>query len=217
MAVGLDLALLAPPIGAQDRGSPVVGALREALQLAVERGVASVARQDGFMANPNIRLDVPEQLGKVESALRLAGQERVTDKFVESMNRAAELAAPAARAPLIVGASEVYLEERMLGAGETVLTDALKRHALGRALAALTPAVAEATDRAGTARRYKRFVKGAHFGGLVQQAPVDLDAYVVGRTGEGIFYAIGQEERRIRSDATARPTARLREVFAPHR
>ena len=160
---------------------------------------------------------MPDQLAKVESALRMTGQERVTERFVESLNRAAELAAAAARPRPLISAGEVYLDDRLLSAGDTALTEVLKRHALARAIGALTPVVAEATDRVGTARRYKRFVKGAQFGGLVQQAPVDIDAYVVGRTADGIFHAIGQEERRIRSEPAARPTARLRDVFGAHR
>lgn len=164
-----------------------------------------------------MRLDVPEQLSKVESALRLAGHERVSDRFVESLNRAAEFAAPAARGALLVGAGEVYLDDRLLTAGDTALTDALKRHTLGRTIGALNAAVSEATDRVGTARRYKRFVKGAQFGGLVQQAPLDIDTYVVGRTADGIFHAIGHEERRIRTEPAARPTTRLREVFGAQR
>jgi hypothetical protein len=213
----LIIALAISPAHAFDRGPHVVIALREALQLAVERGVSSVARPDGFLANPMIRVEVPDQLGKVESALRIAGQDRLTERFVESLNRAAEHAASAARAGLLIGAGEVYLDERMLTAGDTALTDALKRHAFGRTVTALGPAVAEATDRVGTARRYKRFVRGAQFGGLVQQTPVDLDAYVVARIAEGLFHAIGQEERRIRVEPAARPTTRLREVFGAQR
>jgi hypothetical protein len=67
------------------------------------------------------------------------------------------------------------------------------------------------------ARRYKRFVRDSPVGGLFQQASVDLDAYVVGRTADGIFHVIGDEERRIRLDPSARPTARLRDVFGAHR
>ncbi len=207
----------AAPVAGVDRGGHVAVALREALQLAVERGVRSVARPDGFLGNPMIRIGVPDQLAKVESALRLSGQDRETEKFVVNLNRAAELAAPAARASLVLSASEVYLEDRLLSAGEGALTEALRRHGLGRAIAALAPAVADATDRLSTARRYKRFVKGAQFGGLVQHTPVDLDAYIASRTGEGIFHAIGQEERRIRIDPAARATMRLREVFGAHR
>jgi hypothetical protein len=194
-----------------------VAALREALQLAVERGVAAVGRPDGFLGNPAIRIPVPEQLAKVEAKLRLAGQEGQIEKFVVNLNRAAEHAAPAGRAPLLISASELYLDDRLLATGETAVTDALRRHGLGRLIAALNPAVAEATERVGTTRRYKRFVKGSQFGGLLSHAPLDLDAYIVGRTVEGIFHAIGQEERRIRSDPAARPSARLREVFGAGR
>jgi len=40
---------------------------------------------------------------------------------------------------------------------------------------------------------------------------------VLGRTVDGIFVAIAQEERRIRVDASARPTPLLREVFGTQR
>lgn len=219
LLVTLMLGVPVAPAIAGDQAAHVVIALREALQLAVERGVTAVARPDGFLADPAIRVGVPEQLAKVESMLRLAGQDAQVEKFIVSLNRAAEHAAPAARGPLLVGATELYLDDgqRLLTAGETTMTEALRRHGLGRAIAALTPAVAEAMDRVGTASRYKRFVRGSRFGGLVQHAPLDLDAYVVGRTIEGIFHAIGQEERRIRTDPAARPTQRLREVFGAQR
>jgi len=56
-------------------------------------------------------------------------------------------------------------------------------------------------------------MKDAHFGGLVQAPNLDLDAFVVGRTVDGLFHAIGQEERRIRLTPAARTTPLLREVF----
>jgi hypothetical protein len=219
LVVVVTLWLAGSPAAAAGRDAQVVIALREALQLAVERGVTAVARPEGFLANPAIRIGVPEHLAKVESKFRLAGQDAQVEKFIVSLNRAAEHAAPAARVPLLISVSELYLDDgqRLLTAGETTMTEALRRHGLGRAIAALTPAVAEAMDRVGTASRYKRFMKGSRFGGLVQQAPLDLDAYVVGRTIEGIFHAIGHEERRIRTDPAARPTQRLREVFGAQR
>lgn len=219
LLAALVLCLPATPATATDRGPHVVAALRDLLQLAVGRGVAGVGRPDGFLGNPGIRLTVPEQLEKVESALRLAGQGRHVDRFVVSLNRTAEQAAPTARSPLLISLSDLPLDDghRVLTGGNTAATDALRRHALGRVITALNPAVAEAMERVGTARRYKRFVKGSQFGGLVQQVPVDLDAYVVGRTVEGLFHAIRQEERRIRTNPTARTTPLLREVFGAQR
>ena len=197
----------------------MVAAIREALQLAVDRALSGVSRTDGFLANQAIRIPVPDQLGKIESALRMAGQDREVDRFIVSLNRTAEQAALAARTPLMASVFEVNLDDghRVLTGGDTAATEALRRHATGKTINALNPAVADAMDRAGTARRYKRFVKDAHFGGLIQPVSIDLDAFVVGRLVDGLFYAIGQEERRIRTDPAARTTPRLREVFGAQR
>jgi hypothetical protein len=217
IAAGFAVWLSALPALAAD--SVVAAALREGLQLAVERGVAAVARPGGFLGNPAIRIPVPDQLAKVETMLRQAGQDRRADRFVETLNQAAEEASPAARSPLLAGVVELALHDapRVLASGDTAGTELLRRVALGRTITALTPAVGDAMGRAGVMRRYNRFVRDVPFGGLVQQAPIDLDAYVVLRTVEGIFHAIGQEERRIRVDPSARPTVRLREVFGAQR
>jgi hypothetical protein len=207
------------PALAAERGPQVVAALREALQLAVERGIANVGRPDGFSSNAAIRVPIPDALNKVETKLRQAGQERHVERFEASLNHAAEYAAPAARPALLVSINDVPLDDgyRVFTGGETAATDVLRRHALARVVTALNPAVAAATDRMGTARRYKRFMKDSQFGGLIQAPSLDLDAYVLGRTMDGIFYAVGQEERRIRLDPTARPTPLLREVFGAQR
>jgi hypothetical protein len=218
VAVGIIVGLMAAPTVAADRAQ-VTAALREIVQLAVARGVAAVARPDGFFGNPAIRIPVPDPLAKVESALRVAGEERRAEHFVRSLNRVAEQSSPAAR-PVLLGAVPALPfgdGQRILRSGESAATDALRAHALGRVTAALNPVVRDTMDRLRVARRYKRFVRDFAMGGLVPVPPVDLDAYVLGRTVDGIFVAIAQEERRIRTDPSARPTPLLREVFGAQR
>jgi hypothetical protein len=41
----------------------------------------------------------------------------------------------------------------------------------------------------------------------------DVDQYVVGKAVDGLFYVLGQEERKIRTDPAARVTGLLKEVF----
>jgi len=210
--VALVVALAMPAVA--HANPEMAAALREALSLAVERSMSTIARPDGFYGNPAIRIPIPEQLGKVESRLRQVGQERVAERFEATLNYAAEYAAPAARPVLLGAIGDLPLDDaRVLAGGETAGTEVLRRHSLSRVFNALSPAIAQATDRVGTSRRYKRFLKDAQFGGLVHVPTIDLDAYVVGRTAEGIFHAIGQEERRIRLDPSARTTPLLRDVF----
>jgi uncharacterized protein DUF4197 len=41
----------------------------------------------------------------------------------------------------------------------------------------------------------------------------DLDKYVVGKTLDGLFYVLGQEEQKIRNNPAAQTTSLLRQVF----
>jgi hypothetical protein len=41
----------------------------------------------------------------------------------------------------------------------------------------------------------------------------DLDDYVVGKTVDGLFYVMAQEETKIRKDPMAQTTSLLKEVF----
>jgi hypothetical protein len=43
---------------------------------------------------------------------------------------------------------------------------------------------------------------------------LDIDQYVVTKALDGLFYVVGEEERKIRTNPTARVTDLLQEVFA---
>ena len=215
--MGLAIGLSASAAPAAD--TLLAAGVREAMQLAVERGLAAVARADGFLGNSAIRIGVPESLSWIETRLRQVGEDRRADKFIAGLNHVAEASAAAARPALVVGVAQLPLEDpqRILTRGDTAGTDLLRRLTTSRVITALTPVVADTMDQGRIARQYKRFIRGSPLGGLFQQAPIDLDAYVVGRTVDGIFHAIGEEERRIRNDPAARTTPRLREVFGGQR
>ena len=48
---------------------------------------------------------------------------------------------------------------------------------------------------------------------LIRRPDLDLDHYVTGKSLDGLFLMVGEEERRIRTDPAARVTDVLREVF----
>lgn len=45
-------------------------------------------------------------------------------------------------------------------------------------------------------------------------AAFDIDQYVVSKSLDGLFHVLGDEERNIRTDPTARVTDLLKEVFS---
>jgi hypothetical protein len=74
----------------------ITSGLKEALFQGVRRSVGELGREDGFYANPRVKIPLPKNLQRVEKTLRFAGQGGRVDEFVEAMNRAAERAVPEA-------------------------------------------------------------------------------------------------------------------------
>ena len=70
--------------------------LKEALEVAAARSVEFLGRVDGFLENPEVRIEPPEKMEGVAKALRRIGLDRMVDDFELGMNRAAEAAAPLA-------------------------------------------------------------------------------------------------------------------------
>jgi hypothetical protein len=48
---------------------------------------------------------------------------------------------------------------------------------------------------------------------FLKSAPFDLDRYVVGKSLDGLFYVLGQEEQKIQANPVARATDLLKQVF----
>lgn len=78
----------------------IISGLKEALRIGTENAVEMVSKLDGFYKNPEIKIPLPDAVQKVEKLLRSAGYGPKVDAFVESMNHAAEKAAPKQRQSL---------------------------------------------------------------------------------------------------------------------
>jgi len=74
----------------------IASGLKQALGKGVSNAVMSLGHSDGFLTNLTVKIPLPAKLQSVESALRLAGQSKMADDFVASMNHAAEQAVPVA-------------------------------------------------------------------------------------------------------------------------
>ena len=77
--------------------------LKEALAKGVERAVALLGKDDGFLNDLSVKIPIPQNLQRVERTLRTLGQDQLADEFVTTMDRAAEKAVPEA-AKVLAGA-----------------------------------------------------------------------------------------------------------------
>ena len=186
--------------------------LREALTVGAENAVMRTGRLDGFLKNEAIKILMPEKLRRVESALRYVGYGPKVDEFIVAMNRAAERAASSAKPIFLDAIRGITIEDArgILAGGETAATEYFRERTEEGLATAFRPIVQEATGEFGVTRQYKDLVKGLPIGNV---QGLDIDEYVVARTLDGLFYVLGEEERKIRKDPAARITAILREVF----
>jgi hypothetical protein len=191
-------------------------AVRQALLQSVDMAVNRLGRTDGYWANPQVRIPLPEELRRVEKTLRRYGLERYAEDFAESLNRAAEAAVPVAKPVLLAAIRDMSLSDAagMVRAGEDAATRYFQTHTDAVLRARLKPIVAEATARANVTAAYKRLMKKAAFlEKAVEPRRLDLDAYVTHAALDGLYLLMAQEERRIRHNPLARTTDLLKKVF----
>ncbi len=194
--------------------------LKEALSHGVQQAVATLGRPDGFFQDARAKIPMPESLQKVEKGLRALGQGKLADEFVSTMNRAAEQAVPEAASVLGESLKQMSIAEgkSILTGTNTAATQYFRRTSETNLHARFLPIVKAATERAGVTGAYKRMTEkaGGSFGGLggllSKQAP-DLDGYVTGKTLDGLFLKIAEQEKQIRENPVARTTDLLQKVF----
>ena len=190
-------------------------ALKEALQVGTANAVQLTGRPDGYFGNEAIRILLPERLQSLERGLRLVGYGAQLDELVLGMNRAAEQAAPAARQIFWNAIGEMTIDDarRILDGSETAATDYFKGKTTARLTTAFRPVVEKSMSQVGVTRQYSELLGRARGIPFLDVEPYDLDTYVVGKGLDGLFHVVGEEERKIRTNPSARVTDLLREVF----
>lgn len=204
--------------GGLDAGK-IGSGLKEALRIGTQNAVALTGKSNGYFGNPAIKILMPQQLLLLETTMRMAGYGPQVDAFVLSMNQAAERAAPAAAQIFTDALSAMTFEDArtILTGGDTAATDYFKAKTSNQLITAFRPVVEQTMNEVGAVRRYKEL---ATLFTLYQSIPFeksaafDIDQYVVSKGLDGLFHALGEEERKIRTDPTARATDLLKEVFS---
>jgi len=202
--------------GVGTSGDAKVGAaLKQALQVGTENAVKLTGKTDGYFTNKAIKILMPDRLRTVERGLRTAGYGSEVDKLVLSMNRAAERAAPTAKKFFWDAIGEMTIDDaqRILNGTPTAATDYFKGKTSTSLRVAFRPIVDKAMNEVGTVRQYNELLGQAKAIPFLKTEEYELDRYVVGKALDGLYYVVGEEERKIRSDPSARVTDLLKEVF----
>jgi hypothetical protein len=206
--------LLADRAHALSEGQAASG-IRAALERGAVVAVNLLGRTDGFLGNPSVRIPLPGALNDAAGLLRAFGQQHRVDELVTAMNRAAEAAVPEAKALLVNAVKTMSVDDarRILGGGD----DAATQFFAGKTREPLTqrflPIVTRATQRVSLADKYNAVAGKAASLGLVRPEDANVQQYVTGKALDGLYFMIGEEERKIRQDPIGTGSAILKQVF----
>jgi hypothetical protein len=195
--------------------SDAAAGVRTALERGATSAVTLLGRSNGFLGNPKVKIELPGFLKDAAKLLKATGQGRRVDELVTAMNRAAEAAVPQAKAMLVNAVKSMSVEDavKIVKGGETSVTQffsAKTREPLG---VQFLPIVARATEKVALAQKYDAIAGKAAGLGLMKKEEANLNGYVTGKALDGLYFMIGEEEKKIRKDPVRTGSAILKKVF----
>ncbi|MDD5249063.1 MAG: DUF4197 domain-containing protein [Rhodocyclaceae bacterium] len=189
--------------------------LKQALTQGADKAVAQLGRTDGFLANPQVKIPLPESLHQVEGLMRGLGMGKYADELVTAMNRAAEAAVPEAKTLLVNAVKQMSVQDAkgILTGGDDAATQYFRRTTSAPLGAKFKPIVQKAMAKVKLADKYDQFAGKAAKFGLVKEQDAHLDNYVTQKTLDGLYLMIAAEEKAIRKDPVSAAGNLAQKVF----
>ena len=206
-AFGLDLTSLS--------NADASAGLKKALDQGIDLAVGKLGVTDGFLKNPEVRIDLPPKLAKAESVMRMLGVGDQLDQLVTSMNRAAEAAVPESKVLLKQALKQMSLEDakRILTGGDDAATQYFKQATYTPLKAKFAPIIGRTTEKVKLGETYDTLAKKAVTLGVLKPEDATLQSYVTDKTLDGLFLMMAEEERAIRKDPLGQASSLLKKVF----
>ena len=204
-------ALSLPGLSNADASSGVKAALEQGALAAV----ALLGQSGGFLNNPSVRIALPGYLNDAAQMMKRFGQGKRIEELETSLNRAAEAAVPMGK-DLLLGAVQsmsITDAKNILTGGDTSVTQFFSSKTRAPLGEKFLPIVTQATSQVGLAQQYNAFAGKAVGFGLVKKEDARIEDYVTGKTLDGLFTVIGEQERQLRQNPAAAGSALLQKVF----
>ena len=189
--------------------------LKTALEKGALAAVQLLGRTDGFLGNPQVRIPLPKALQDASKLLSAFGLRRQLEELEVSMNRAAESAVPMGKTLLVNAVKNISVSDarRILAGGETSVTTFFADKTRQPLSGTFLPVVHQATAKVGVVEKYERVSQKAQGMGLYRPEDPTVDHYVTRKALDGLYFMIGEEEKKIRRDPVGTGSALLAKVF----
>ncbi|MBU1567335.1 MAG: DUF4197 domain-containing protein, partial [Proteobacteria bacterium] len=195
--------------------SEIVGGLKEALEIGTGNTVQALSKANGYYNNPKLKIPLPQYVQKFEKILRATGFNSQLDEFELSMNRAAEKAAPEAKALFVDAIKAMTFSDanKILKGGDNAATVYFQDKTTSKLQALFKPIIQQSMNKVGVTQSYKSVSESIQALPFAGDYVVDLDTYVTEKSIDGLFVRLAEEESKIRNDPAARVTDLLKKVF----
>ena len=189
--------------------------LKTALEKGATAAIALLGKTDGFLGNDKVRIPLPGFLNDAAGILKTIGQGKRVDELITSMNRAAETAVPMAKDLLMGAVKSMSVDDakKILSGGETSVTTFFANKTRTPLSGTFLPIVTKATEKVGLAEKYNQVASKGVGLGLVKKEDANIQQYVTGKSLDGLYLIIGEEEKKIRKDPVGTGSAILSKVF----
>lgn len=189
--------------------------LKEALEKGALSAIGILGAENGFLGNDRVRINLPGALNDAANLLRRFGQGGRLDELVTAMNRGAEAAVPQAKSLLTNAVQTMSVNDAkgILSGGDTAVTDFFAGKTRPALAVTFLPVVTRATEKVGLADKYNEVAGQAAGVGLLKKEDANIQQYVTGKTLDGLFLMIAEEEKKIRQNPVGYGSAILTKVF----
>ncbi len=194
----------------------IATALKQALELGATKSADLLSAQNGFFANPSVKILFPPEANKAESTLRRLGLNKMCDDAILSFNRAAEDAAKTAKPIFVNAVKQMTIKDAtniLMGANDAATTY-FKNTTTDSLSKVFEPIVGNSIEKVGATRLYSDVAERYNKVPFANKINPDLKQYVTQKAIEGLFKQIAAEELKIRENSAFRTTDLMKKVFA---
>ncbi|MFC7444561.1 DUF4197 domain-containing protein [Mesoflavibacter profundi] len=194
----------------------IANGLRQALDLGIDKQVSKLTQTDGFYKNELVKILLPEELQKVDKALRDIGLSSLADEGLKVLNRAAEDAVSEAT-PIFVNAVKGITftdAKNILLGNDKAATEYLKSRTQTELYNKFNPVIKNSFAKVGADQIWENLINKYNNIPFTNNVNPDLTDYVTTEALKGVYTMIAVEEGEIRNKVSSRATDLLKKVFA---
>jgi hypothetical protein len=190
--------------------------LKDTLSQGAKVAIAQLGKPGGFSANPKMRIELPGNLGKAASAMKMMGMGAQVEQLEASMNKAAEAAVPQAQVLLLEAVKKMTVQDAksILTGTDDAATSYLNKTSRAQLRAKFLPIVQQATNQVGLAKQYNSFAGQAASFGAIDTKNANIESYVTEEALDGLFKVIAEQEASVRQNPAAAATSLAKKVFS---